>query len=117
MDDAYDILMDPDEVLASAVGPLVRRATGDRPDLVPPVMRGLGPTLLPRPERIYMAFGEPILPSEMEGKDDEARAWALRERTRQSVEERLSFLLLERERDPHRRFIPRLARYLSSKAG
>ena len=31
-----------------------------REDLVPPIPRGLFNTLLPRPERCYLAFGEPI---------------------------------------------------------
>lgn len=56
-EDCYDILLDGDELLATSVGPLLRRLA-PRPDEIPPLVRGLGP--LPRPQRFYFHFGRAI---------------------------------------------------------
>jgi 1-acyl-sn-glycerol-3-phosphate acyltransferase len=49
----------------------------------PPIVRGFGPTAIPRPERLYFWFGEPI-DSRLFGRrhDDTAAARALRDEVR-----------------------------------
>ena len=94
------------------MGPLLEKAVGDRADLLPPVLKGVGGTLIPRPERIYFGFGEPIRPADFEG-DHEQRIWAVREAARQAVEGRIAFLLQERDADPHRSLKARMATVLA----
>jgi 1-acyl-sn-glycerol-3-phosphate acyltransferase len=102
-EESYDILLDADSPVLAPIRDLVGRL-GGRAELIPPLVRGLGPTPLPRPERFYFAFGEPI----------DTRAWAgqgedgvreLRDQVRQAVLGRITFLLAEREADPDRELL------------
>jgi hypothetical protein len=93
---ALDVVVGPGDILASPVGTAMRRA-GVREDLVMPIVRGVGPTPIPRPERLYFELLPPIWP----GVDD---AWALREQTRKAIEGGIAHLHEVREADPHRRF-------------
>jgi len=108
-EDAYEVVVDSDQLLASPLGALVRRL-GLRADLVPPLVRGWGPTLLPRPERFYFRFGEPIETAALAGRHhDPASCFAVRERVRRAVEAGLGGLMLERARDPGRHLGGRVA--------
>jgi len=49
-EDLYDVVLDADDLLASPLAPLVRRLA-PRPDVIPPVVRGLGLAVIPRVER------------------------------------------------------------------
>lgn len=52
-----------------------------------PISRGIGPTLLPRPERFYFAFGEPIDTEEFIGEEDNVEVqWILRKRVMDAIE-------------------------------
>jgi len=114
-EDAFDILFDADDLLASPVGPLVERLA-PRTDVIPPVVRGLGPTALPRPERFYFRFSAPIETARLAGREtDEAVCVALREKVRKAVERGIAALLLERERDPDRALGARLLHSLVGK--
>ncbi len=107
-EDMYDMILDADDLLASPIGPLLRRLAPG-PDLVPPVVRGLGPTLLPRPQRFYFHFGEPVETRYLAGRQSDARiCFAIRERVRRAVDESLRRLILERERDPDRALLSRV---------
>ena len=107
-EDAYDVLLDAEDILASPVGPLVRRIAPRR-DLIPPIVRGLGLTALPRVERFYFHFGAPVETRHLAGRaGDPATCFALRERVRTAVEAGITRLLLERERDPDRALLARL---------
>jgi hypothetical protein len=89
----------------AAFSQAVRKVTGWPMQLV----RGLGPTILPRPERLYFWFGAPIDTSRFAGahEDDDA-ARTVRDEVRHAVEDGIAFLLDERERDPHRGLVSRL---------
>src|SRR5664279_5337279 len=88
-------------ILAPARG-IVKRL-GGRWELVWPIARGVGLTPLPRPERFYFAFGEPIPTAPWAGRHDDQRALrAVRDRTRKSVQDRLAFLHEQRDQDPDR---------------
>ncbi|MEW6268035.1 MAG: lysophospholipid acyltransferase family protein [Thermodesulfobacteriota bacterium] len=107
-EDAYDILLDADDLLATPLGPVLRRLVA-RPELIPPIARGIGPTALPRPERLYFHFGEPVETRHLAGRQDEEEvAFAVREKVRRAVEDGIARLLLERERDPDHALLPRL---------
>jgi 1-acyl-sn-glycerol-3-phosphate acyltransferase len=107
-EDAYDIVLDADDLLGSPLAPLVRRLA-PRADVVPPLARGVGPTLIPRVERMYFHFGEPVETRHLAGRERDRRTcFAIRERVREAVEEGITRLLLERERDPDRALLARL---------
>ena len=107
-EDAFDILIDADELLASPVGPLIRQLA-PRADVVAPVVRGIGPTMLPRPERFYFRFAPAIETQPLAGQaGDEQVCFALREQVRLAIEEGITALLIERERDPDRALLPRM---------
>ncbi len=59
VEDAFDIVLDADEIMASRFGRVLARL-GLRRDLVWPIVKGIGPTPLPRPERQYFRFMPPI---------------------------------------------------------
>lgn len=107
-EDAYDILLDADDLWATPIGALLGYLV-PRPEMIPPIVRGIGPTALPRPERLYFHFGEAIETRELSGRSsDEALCFALRERVRQAVEDGIARLLVEREHDPDHALLPRL---------
>lgn len=107
IDDAFDILLDANDLYASPLGPLLRRFHV-RGDLLMPIVKGAGLTSLPRFERQYTLFAPPIDTARYEGHyDDLERCHDLRDRVRASIEAGVERLLDERASDPHRALLPR----------
>ncbi|BBY57223.1 hypothetical protein MSAR_03590 [Mycolicibacterium sarraceniae] len=79
---------------------------GGRDDMAMPLLRGIGPTLIPRPERMYLRFGTPIDTTTPVGID--AAGWAddVKRRTQDELERILDDLLVLRETDPYRGLNP-----------
>lgn len=74
---------------------------------LPSLVRGIGPTMIPRPQRLYFWFGDPIETARFQGQGvDGARA--LRDEVRHAIEGGIEFLLAERAADPKRRLRNRL---------
>jgi 1-acyl-sn-glycerol-3-phosphate acyltransferase len=66
---------------------------------LPPIVRGLGPTPLPRPQRLYFWFGGPIRTRRWSGLDEDIKAQrAVRDQVKADVESGIEFLLAERAR-------------------
>ncbi|MGN2637024.1 lysophospholipid acyltransferase family protein [Nocardia takedensis] len=108
IDDAYDIVFDGDHPVMRPVRWAVQ-ALGLKTNLTPPLLRGLGPTALPRPERFYFSAGTPIDPAPWRDAEDlDAAASELRDVVRKSLEEELTFLFAERDRDSGRGLLGRL---------
>jgi 1-acyl-sn-glycerol-3-phosphate acyltransferase len=106
-DECYEILLDAGDVLGSPLGGLV--APLPRVGELPPLVRGIGPTLLPRPERFYFAFGDPIDTASWQTRaNDDTFCFTVREQVRTAVEDRLNFLLATRAADPGRSVAGRL---------
>ncbi|MFD4443359.1 lysophospholipid acyltransferase family protein [Nocardia sp. NPDC058519] len=108
IDDAYDIVFDGQHPV---MAPLrwTCRLLGINPELNPPLVKGVGPTVLPRPERFYFSVGAPIDPTPwMEADDLDGAATDLRDVVRKGLEEELQFLFNERERDTGRTLVGRL---------
>jgi len=100
------VLVDSEMPVAAQVSALMRRLVGLP---LPPLVRGIGPTLLPRPERLYFWFGEPVDTSGYGGAgDDDTAARAVRDEVKAAVEEGIQTLFSERECDPHRGLLTRL---------
>ncbi|WP_245677867.1 lysophospholipid acyltransferase family protein [Nocardia acidivorans] len=106
-DDIYDIIFDGDHPVMSPLRKVVT-GLGLRANLTPPLIRGLGPTLVPKPERFYFSMGTPIDTTPWsEATDTEAAARELQSVTRKALEEELAFLLAERDRDRGRSLLGR----------
>jgi 1-acyl-sn-glycerol-3-phosphate acyltransferase len=105
-DDMLDPIVDGDDPVYGQFISLVERVTGFP---LPPVVRGAGPTPLPRPERLYFWFGEPVGTEHLTGRDDEVAARAVRDEVRRRVQDGIAFLLDAREADPDRGLAARLA--------
>ncbi|MBI2390476.1 MAG: acyltransferase family protein [Deltaproteobacteria bacterium] len=97
-DDAYDIVVDGDDLLRTPVGKLGRKLGVLDEDFLPPIVRGHRGTPLPKPERLYFRFEPPIGTAEWDGRDDETAARAVRDRTRAAIEHALTELLALRAR-------------------
>lgn len=79
---------------------------GGRDDMAIPLMRGIGPTLIPRPERMYLRFGAPIDTSTPLGIDTADWVEEVKRRTQTALEQILDDLLSLRETDPYRGLSP-----------
>jgi len=98
-DDAYDIVFDGDELPMRPLRMLVQ-ALGLHGSLTPPLVRGVGPTLLPKPERFYYCAGTPIETTPWaDATDLDEAAAELQAVVRKALEEELKFLFAERKRD------------------
>ncbi|MBV8221190.1 MAG: acyltransferase family protein [Solirubrobacterales bacterium] len=105
-EEMYHVVVDREMPIAAQVSALMRRLVGLP---LPPIPRGVGLTMLPRPERLYFWFGQPVDTSRYGGAgDDNAAARAVRDEVRAAVETGIRMLLAERERDPQRRLLRRL---------
>jgi len=110
IEDAFDIVLDADEILASPVGRALQ-GLGMRRDLVWPLVKGIGPTPLPRPERLYFRFEPPVETASYGRRAEDAdRCNDLRDRVKAAIERSIEQVLVDREADPERHLGARLAR-------
>lgn len=84
----------------------IAKAVGGRDDMAMPLLHGVGPTLIPRPQRMYLRFAEPIDTTKPAGVS--ALAWAdtVKQRTQTSLERVLADLQEIRDGDPYRELNP-----------
>jgi 1-acyl-sn-glycerol-3-phosphate acyltransferase len=108
-EEMLDVVVDVNNpVMAAFKGALERLG---RVPLEPAIVRGVGLSPLPRPQRLYFWFGDPIeTTAYARRRDAEAAAQALRDEVKTAVEDGILFLHNERERDPHRGLVRRLRR-------
>jgi 1-acyl-sn-glycerol-3-phosphate acyltransferase len=106
IEDALDIVLDADNRLMAPARKLFKKLLNIEPF---PIVRGIGLTPIPRPERLYFWFGEPIPTRQYGGVADEDNAREVKARTAAAIEGGLNFLLDERERDPERSLLKRLS--------
>lgn len=106
-EEALDVVIDGDNPLMAPTRLIVKNVLGS-PD-TPPIVRGIGLTPFPRPERQYYWFGRPISTRALKGQHtDDAVVRKVREKTKEAVEKGIEFLLIERENDPNRSVVKRL---------
>ncbi len=106
-EEAVDIVIDGDNPLLAPTRLFVEKVLGSSDAM--PITRGIGITPVPRPERQYYWFGEPIPTDAVTGQqDDDAVVRAVREQTKNAVEAGVEFLLTARENDPNRSVVQRL---------
>lgn len=104
-DDVYTSMVSRHSALGRASRWVSRRISG-RSDIGMPLVRGVGPTLIPRPQRMYLSFGEPVDTSTGAGTGDPLWIAAVKARVQRDVEAQLRTLLQVRESDPYRQLNP-----------
>ncbi len=104
-DDVYKSLFARNSVMGRLSQTVSTRLTGN-PDMAMPFMRGIGPTLIPRPQRMYLRFGPPIATTEPRNMSEDEWVEFLKAQTKQSLEATLSELLAIRAKDPFRELNP-----------
>jgi 1-acyl-sn-glycerol-3-phosphate acyltransferase len=124
VEDMFEIVVDAEDVLRSPAGDLLR-ALGiseqkwfRHGEVIPPIARGRGLGPLPRLERQYFLFGQPIDTTPWAGRHDEAEAcYALRAQVQTAVEAQIGELIEVRKADPERYPVQRLLRRLAARLG
>lgn len=114
VDDAYDIHVDGDHALMAPARALAELFTG-RPEMVPPLATGIGP--LPRPERYYFGFGEPIATAGRGSPDDKDVLRSIRDEVKAAVNAQIESLQATRAEDPDRYPPARVRRALEARLG
>jgi 1-acyl-sn-glycerol-3-phosphate acyltransferase len=114
-DEWFGRYMDREEVTNSWVGQLLRWGGASEEflasDQVPVIPRGIFGSLIPRPQRAYICIGKPISTARFKGKSiSKASQEKLRDKTRDSLQECISRMLLLQSQDrdslsPFRRFL------------
>ena len=104
-EDVYKVLLDSDDIMNSALGKYLKEYGFAQKFLkdgehVPPLVRGIGPTLLPKPQKFYFMFGKPIDTTRFEGKfEDEKLLWQLRSEVEKAMYDQIAELKTIRSKD------------------
>ena len=106
-DDMLDVIIDQTTPLYGQLAAAYEKIMGFP---TPPVVRGVGLTGIPRPERLYFWFGEPIDTTRFAARNDDTAARTVRDEVKQAVLAGIEFLRDERDHDPDRDLVKRLLR-------
>ncbi len=104
-DDVYTSITTRDGLYGRASAWIGRRLSG-RPDMAMPFVRGIGPTLLPQPQRMYLRFGQPISSTDPADTDRDSWVTQLKEQVQTQLESDLEDLQRVRHDDPYRALNP-----------
>jgi 1-acyl-sn-glycerol-3-phosphate acyltransferase len=96
-EEAFDVLLDSKQYMDTPIGRYLKRSgIADRylrgGDEFPPLVRGLGLTVLPRPEKLYYLVGRPLDMARYRGQEDDP---AVLRRVRNRVRRSLTQLIAE----------------------
>ncbi len=100
-DEFYGHLMEGEDIPGSALGQLLKRvgvlSDDTRSDMLPPIPVGAMGTLLPKPQRCYIGFGDPIDLTRYAGKTPTKKQQRdIRDEVAQQIETQLAELLFTR---------------------
>jgi 1-acyl-sn-glycerol-3-phosphate acyltransferase len=104
-DDIYHSIITRDSFLGRLSEKLGEKITG-KPDMTMSLVRGIGPTLIPSPQRNYLGFGEPIDTTQPAGVSDEEWVDTVKKTAQTALENLLQELLEIRAQDPFRHLNP-----------
>ncbi|MCG8317274.1 MAG: acyltransferase family protein [Pseudomonadales bacterium] len=115
-DDMYDIVLDADDILSTPAYGLFKRLGWLKKDgllrggdVIMPLVRGVGLTNIPRPEKFYFAIGDVIDTSGYAGlSDDKAKLLELRNKVAMGIEDLISDLMLIRGQNDDSGLVRRL---------
>jgi 1-acyl-sn-glycerol-3-phosphate acyltransferase len=121
VEDMFEIVADAEDILRSPLGDLLRvlgiskQAWFRDGDMIPPITIGKGIATLPRLERQYFLFGDPIDTTRFD--QDRDACVALRSQVQEVVESEIQQLEAIRAADPERYPVQRLLRHLATRFG
>lgn len=104
-DELFDIVIDKEEIMDSKLGEWledngIAEKYFKNGEHIPPLVKGIGPTLIPKPKKIYYQFGEP-LSTEMYGKQaTPANLKDLRKRAEEAIYDGITHLRIIRAKEP-----------------
>lgn len=104
-DDVYKSLIARDSALGR-LSQFVSTKLSGRSDMAMPLVRGVGLTPIPRPQRMYLRFGDPIDTANPDGIATDEWVAQVRDHTQRSLETILADLLTIRADDPFRELNP-----------
>ncbi|MDT5195381.1 MAG: hypothetical protein QOH20_2135, partial [Mycobacterium sp.] len=104
-DDVYRSLTTRDGLWGRLSQGLTEKLSG-RTDMALPLMHGIGPTLIPRPQRMYLRFAAPIDTTKPTRVSEEKWVVAVKQNTQEALEQTLADLLAIRDGDPYRELNP-----------
>ncbi|ORJ55591.1 lysophospholipid acyltransferase family protein [Mycobacterium simiae] len=104
-DDIYHGLYERDSKWGKLTEKVGERLTG-KPGMAMPLVRGMGPTLLPSPQRLYLRFGPPIDTTKLDGVSDDEWVETVKKTTQTALETILQELLDVRADDPYQHLNP-----------
>lgn len=98
-DEWFGRYIDKGEMKNSKLGKLLSRLGVSEQvldsDLNPGIPKGLLGTLIPKPQKVYIAIGEPVDTGSYKGKTlDQSQQWALREQAKSRLEKGISDMLI-----------------------
>jgi 1-acyl-sn-glycerol-3-phosphate acyltransferase len=117
-EDAYDVLLDSSDYMQTPLGRALKASgLADRylrgGEEFPPVVRGLGLTVIPRPEKLYFSIGKPIDMARYQSEgDDPAVLRRARERVARAVSRLITELREHRAQDTGQGTLRRLVNRL-----
>lgn len=108
-EECYDLVMDSQEMAKTYMGKMMTKHFKLRQDHLFPIVKGVGMTPIPRPERLYFKFGKPIETTQYEGDYmNNNKCDALKAVVKSAVEDGIKEMHQKRLFDPKRNFINRM---------
>jgi 1-acyl-sn-glycerol-3-phosphate acyltransferase len=104
-DDMYRSITTRDGLWGRLSQGLTEKLSG-RADMAMPIMHGIGPTMIPRPQRMYLRFGAPVETTKPARISEAKWVDTVKQNTQESLEQILADLLVVRAGDPYRELNP-----------
>lgn len=104
-DDIYHSVVERDSFLGRLTEKVGQTITG-KADMTMPLTRGIGPTLIPSPQRMYLRFGQPINTRQPAGVTDDDWVATVKGSAQTALENVLRELQGVRSEDPFRQLNP-----------
>jgi 1-acyl-sn-glycerol-3-phosphate acyltransferase len=104
-DDVYRSLTTREGLWGRLSQGLTEKLSG-RTDMAMPLVHGIGPTLIPRPQRMYLRFGAPIDTTKPARVSEEKWVATVKQNAQESLEQILADLVVVRTGDPYRELNP-----------
>ncbi|MDR3661451.1 MAG: lysophospholipid acyltransferase family protein [Mycobacterium sp.] len=104
-DEMYEHLLSRNSTLGQLSLVLSEKISG-RKEMPMPLVHGIGPTLIPRPQRMYLRFGTPISTTRPPRRSAVEWVDAVKQTTQTSLEDMIADLLTIRADDPYRALNP-----------
>lgn len=112
-DEFYDHLLEGEQIPDSRLGQLLRRAgllnDNTRADLLPPIPLGALGSLLPKPQKCYVQFGEPVSLARYQGRKPARKTLlGIRDQVADQIEIMIPDLLQRRDDNDNRGLLRRM---------